>query len=71
MTGDNYRDLITDCLSWAARTRPGCNRMVLFELAKDWHRMALQAERNAFIPVTTRAVPRSGGAPCEESPPPG
>jgi hypothetical protein len=59
MTAASYRDLVLDCLKWAARTRPGRNREILLELAKDWHKAAITQELDSYAGTAagTEAIP--------------
>jgi hypothetical protein len=48
-TAQEYRDLISECLTWAYETPPQKTRKILFDIAKSWHRKIVKREHSLTI----------------------
>ena len=48
-TAQEYRDLISECLTWAYETPPQKSRKILFDIAKSWHREIVKREHSLTI----------------------
>lgn len=48
-TAQEYRDLISECLTWAYETPPWKSRRMLFDIAKSWHREIVKREHSLTI----------------------